>query len=457
MPLRVMDVVDQRLRMVVEVQAGVSPRVVAGLHGVSKSQLYVWLGRYEAAGAEGLVPRSHRPWRSPLQLPAEVEDMIVAWRKDRPRWGAKKIRAKLAEARVDPLPAVSTIHQVLRRRGLVRPVERRGRLPGGGHRFVREHPNDLWHIDATQHRLANGRAYWVIDLLDDHSRFLLGAYVCPAPTAEASWAALREAVGRYGLPRQLLSDNGLNFTGRLHGLTVAFERQVRAAGIGFIHTSPRHPQCNGKHERQHGEQNAWLAEDLFRLGRPTSLTAAQTRVDAYRADYNTARPHEGIGQRYPAQLYRPEQPVELPAVELAPADPYPAGCLKRRVNASGQVAYARHRWPLDSRWTGITVGLLRHGATLEIYYGAALIDTLIIGDHPAPTPRGRKPSPTQTTHRSTRLPPSPPTLAPSSPGSRPSPDGRAYGPALTPAAGEAPPQQPGAGTNPPNRTGLPST
>ena len=152
MPLKVMDVVDQRLRMIAEVESGVSPREVAARHGVSKSQLYVWLRRYRDGGAEGLLPGSRRPLHSPGQLSAAVEDKIVRQRKARPRWGAKKIRAKLAEEHVDPLPAVSTIHQVLLRRGLVAPVHRARRLPGGGRRFARPHPNDLWHIDATQQR-----------------------------------------------------------------------------------------------------------------------------------------------------------------------------------------------------------------------------------------------------------------------------------------------------------------
>jgi transposase InsO family protein len=279
------------------------------------------------------------------------------------------------------------VQQVLRRRGFVVPI-RRSRQPAEGWRlFVRPYPNDLWHIDATCHRLANGRPFWVIDLIDDHSRFLLAAHVCVSPTCETGWAALRQAVAGCGLPRQLLSDNGLNFTGRLHHVTVAFERQVRAAGIEFIHARPQHPETIGKLERQHRTQNDWIADH----GAPRSLTAAQVLLDAYRLDYNTARPHEAIGQHFPAELYEPGQPIELPAVELAPADPYPPGCLKRRVDISGRVDYARTAFPLDRRWAGITIGLIRRGAYLEAYYGAALIDTFIVGDLPEPTPRGRRP------------------------------------------------------------------
>jgi transposase InsO family protein len=389
MPLKVMDVVESRLRMISEVRdRRLSPRDVAERYGVSKSQLYEWLRRYGEQGPEGLVPRSRRPLRSPRLLEAAVEDRIVFWRKQRPRWGAKKIRAMLEREGWAPVPAVSTVQQVLRRRGFVAPVRRSREPAEGWQSFVRPYPNDLWHVDATQHRLANGQPFWVIDLIDDHSRFLLTTFVCLSPTCETGWAAMRRAVAAYGLPRQLLSDNGLNFTGRLHHLTVAFERQVRAAGIEFIHSRPQHPETLGKLERQHRTQNEWIADH----GAPRSLTAAQVLLDAYRLDYNTARPHEAVGQHFPVEIYEPGQPVELPAVELAPADPYPPGCLKRRVGSSGAVRYANTRLPLDRRWAGITVGLLRRGGQLEAYYGAALLDTFIVGDLPEPTPRGRRPN-----------------------------------------------------------------
>jgi transposase InsO family protein len=388
MALKVMDVVELRLRVVRDVQAGMSAREAAVRHETSKTQVYQWLSRYVREGAEGLVPYSRRPLVSPRQLDAAVEDEIVRWRKARPRWGAKKIRAMLGRDGWVPLPAVSTVHQVLVRRGLVEHEPRRREPAGGWQRFVRPCSNDLWHVDATRHVLVNGRGFWVVDLVDDHSRFLLAAHVCPSPTSDAGWVSLRAAVAAYGLPRQLLSDNGLNFTGRLRGFTVAFERQARAAGIGLVHSRPYHPETNGKLERQHATQNDWLADH----GPPRSLAAAQLLLDAYRHDYNTARPHEGIGQQFPAEVYIPDDGLELPAVELAPADPYPPGCLKRQVGAGGRFSYGNTKHHIDTRWSGITIGLLRDHGRLEIYYGAALIETLGIGDLPEPTPRGRRPT-----------------------------------------------------------------
>jgi transposase InsO family protein len=386
MPLKVMDLVELRLRVLADLRDGLSVRDAAARHGTSRSQIYEWRARYDAEGAAGLLPRSRRPVRSPRQLDAAVEDKIVRIRKDRPRWGAKKIRAVMLRDGL-PAPAVSTVHQVLVRRGLLVARSRAAAPDQCWQRFARADPNDLWHIDATRHLLRNGTAFWVIDLVDDHSRYLLRTHVCPAPTGQAGWQAVRATVAQVGLPRQLLSDNGLNFTGRLHGIVVAFERQVRASGIDLIHARPYHPQTLGKLERQHATQNAWIADH----GRPASLSAAQNMLEAYRQDYNHVRPHEGINQALPADLYRPDLGVELPVLDLDPADAYPPGCTMRLITGTGVLTYGNRRWSIDMRWAGVSVGLLRESGRVHVFYGSSRIATLIVGDLPEPRP-GRRPT-----------------------------------------------------------------
>jgi transposase InsO family protein len=383
MPLKVMDVVELRLQVIGEVRSGsLSAREAAARHGISKTQVYEWLARYRAQGAGGLVPRSRRPAFSPARLDAAVEDEIVAWRTRRPRWGAKKIRAMLAREGW-PVPAVSTVHQVLVRRGLAGHHRARREPPGGWRRFTRPCCNDLWHIDATRHLLAGGRGFWVIDLVDDHSRFLLAARVAAAPAMRPGWDAFRGAVAACGLPRQLISDNGINFTGRLTGRVVAFERQVAAAGTQLIHARPFHPETIGKLERQHNTQNDWIADHRP----PRSLPAAQVLLDAYRHDYNHCRPHEAIGQQFPADIYTPGPGLHLPAIELAPADPYPPGCRKYKVSRTGMFRYGSAHLHTDQRWAGIQIGVIREHNRLHLYYGAALIDTLIVAGLPDPPPR----------------------------------------------------------------------
>lgn len=186
-------------------------------------------------------------------------------------------------------PARSTIQQILARR--TGSATRRGRGPAkpAWRSFVRPVSNDLWQIDATRHTLVDGTAFWVVDVLDDHSRFLLATTEGSGPTGELAWTALASAAAAYGLPRQLLSDNGATFTGRLIGAEVNFERAVRAAGIEFIHAGPGHPQTLGKLERQHRTQNEWITDHP-----PATAVHAQQVLEDYRSDYNHARPHHAL-------------------------------------------------------------------------------------------------------------------------------------------------------------------
>jgi hypothetical protein len=186
-------------------------------------------------------------------------------------------------------------------------------------------------------------------------------------------------VAAYGLPRQLLSDNGVTFTGRLHDRVVYFERQVRAAGVQFIHGRPYHPQTQGKVERQHATQNAWIADH-----RPRSLATAQATLDAYRHDYNHIRPHEALGQQTPAGVYQPGQPLQLPPIDLEPADPYPPDAIRRHVDERGRFAYGGKTFHVDHRFAELPVGLIRDHHRLHVFYGSAEIATFNVGDtrHP---------------------------------------------------------------------------
>jgi hypothetical protein len=157
---------------------------------------------------------------------------------------------------------------------------------------------------------------------------------------------------------------------------------TNAAGTLTTHSRPYHPQCCGKIERLHRTAREWQARHQ---PVPRSLEQAQRQHDAFVVHYNTRRPHQSLGGDYPVQRYQPGEPLTLPVIELAPAGAYPPGCLKRRVEPGGQFSYGGSHRHLDARWGGVTIGLVRHGGRLEIYYGASLIDTLIVGDLAHPT------------------------------------------------------------------------
>lgn len=204
MALRVVTMAELRLEVLMEAErTGLTVTEICRRYGISRQTYYRYRQRWLAEGLAGLEDRSRRPLHPANQIPADLEVEIVEMRRDHPRWGARRIRTELTRAGVEA-PAVSTIHQVLVRNGLVaaRPP-RQGRATK---RFEREIANDLWQIDATRVLLVDDTEEWVVDVLDDHSRYLLAAIAGPAATGDLAWDAFEIAASRYGLPRQVLSD-----------------------------------------------------------------------------------------------------------------------------------------------------------------------------------------------------------------------------------------------------------
>ena len=101
MPLKVMDVVEQRLAVLQEPGwSGRSVREVCARHGISRQTFYLWRRAYEAGGLEGLAPGSRRPLHCPRQISAAVEDRVLELRKEHD-WGARKIRDQLRREQVE--------------------------------------------------------------------------------------------------------------------------------------------------------------------------------------------------------------------------------------------------------------------------------------------------------------------------------------------------------------------
>ena len=207
--------------------------------------------------------------------------------------GAVSIAAKLPEVmqtdpalRHLPVPSRSTIHRVLRRRGQV--VDEPAKRPRSAdvHRFEYGQPNACWQVDATDWELADGTVVVIVQVLDDHSRKLLADQVANSETAEAVWQALTTAIGRHGLPAQVLTDRGSAMLGRPDIATIVKTR-LRARGVRCVSSRGHHPQTCGKNERVHQTLHRWLRarpparslEQLQALSTSSSRTVLQALAD----------------------------------------------------------------------------------------------------------------------------------------------------------------------------------
>lgn len=391
MALKVVTMAELRLEVLMEAErTGLSVTEICRRYGISRQTYYRYRQRYLADGLAGLEDRSRRPLHPANQIPADLEVRIVEMRKDHPRWGARRIRTELTRAGVDP-PAVSTVHQVLVRNGLVaaRPP-RRGKATK---RFEREIANDLWQIDATRVLLVDDTEVWVVNVLDDHSRYLLAALAGPAATGDLAWDAFEIAASRFGLPRQVLSDNGLIFTGRLHGTEVAFEVSLKDLGVELINSAPYHPQTLGKLERFHRTMKEWLHDE----GPPETLEHLQELLDGFRFHYNRRRPHQGIGDVTPAERYgvTPIDPdeIEFPDPDQMTEPAYPPDAYVRKVGATGNIGWRGKLVQVGSRYARAQVRVVEVDRLVHIYHGDALIRVLTIDPDRYYQPKGERQPP----------------------------------------------------------------
>jgi transposase InsO family protein len=329
--LIVLSVVEQRLDAVRAVLDGAEVTEVAARMGVHRSTVHRWVARYLSGQLAGLADGSHRPHSSPRQANELVEVAVAEMRREHPRWGSRRIRLEMLR-RPGPwagetmeVPSERTIDRILHRHGLLRARPRK-RPKDSYQRFERPGPMQLWQMDIVGGvRLVNPvtgelREAKVVTAVDDHSRYCVIAKVVERATGRAVCLALAEALVRFGVPEEINSDNGKQFTGRFgrHGTTsgeVLFDKVCRRNGITHRLTAPASPNQNGKVGRFHGT----FRPDFLDVAGPfTSVEQAQAAVDAWVAHYNAERPHQALDQKVP--VTPAERFVPVPAGQRSLVD-----------------------------------------------------------------------------------------------------------------------------------------
>lgn len=329
---------------------------VARDYGLSRQWVHELIKRFDAEGEAGLEQRSRRPHRSPRQTTVALEDEIVELRKTLAEQGldagAHTIAFHLSE-RHGSTPAPSTIWRILAHRGYVTPQPQK-RPRSSFIRFEADQPNERWQADITHWTLADGTGVEIINIIDDHSRLLVGSDARVTTKGADVVVSFHEAAGRHGFPASVLTDNAAVFTGAPRGGgRCAIEVELDALGIRFRHSTPYHPQTCGKIERFHQTEKRFLAKQ------PGAETVAQLQgqLDWFRDYYNTRRPHRGIGRRTPAVAFeaRPKASPSRPGVAV------PSHCRLRRdrVDRNGRITLRYnsrlHHIGLGRRHAGVRV------------------------------------------------------------------------------------------------------
>jgi transposase InsO family protein len=338
--------------------------------GICPATAYKWRKRYKDHGLDGLGDLSRRPHGCPDQTPPEVQTLAVDMRKANRAWGGRKIRRRLQDLGHQDLPAPSTITDILRRHGLIQPLEADKHKPFK--RFEHPQPNDLWQMDFKGDFLLEspGRCY-PLTILDDHSRFNLGLRACGDQRRTTVQPHLIDIFRRYGLPRRILADNGPPWgSSNPHALTHLGAWLIRL-GIQLWHGRPFHPQTQGKEERFH---RSLKAEVLQGRSFRDSLDV-QRHLDPWSDVYNLQRPHEALNMATPASRYRSSPrsfPESLPAIEYSP------DCQVRRADHQGYIHFLRRNIHVSDAVAHLSVGLLptTQDGLWDVYFCHQKIDQI---------------------------------------------------------------------------------
>lgn len=321
--------------------------------GISRKTAYKWIDRYLLEGPAGLGDHSRAAIHVHNATPQNQVDAILAVRKKHPSWGGKKIlRALRTDHPTWNLPARSTVSDILKRHGLTRKTRRRRKLshPGKPTHPIR-YPNDLWTVDFKgQFKTRDGLYCYPLTVTDAYSRYLLACQGSLGPTYKHTLAVFKRLFREHGLPNRIRSDNGTPFASlalaRLSKLSVWWIR----LGIFPELIEPGKPQQNGSHERMHKTLKAEAT-------RPPggNLKAQQRKLNTFREEFNTIRPHESLDQETPASAYSNstrKMPKHLPEIS------YPAHFETRYVSGNGCI-----RW--KCKWVRVATPLIGEYIALE--------------------------------------------------------------------------------------------
>lgn len=352
MPWKESSVIDERMRFVIRLKDGESMASLCREFGISRKTGYKILDRYEQCGVEGLSDRARRPHRYANQLPAAVEAAIVAAKREKPYWGARKIRERLLRrlASEVKVPACSTIHAILDRHGLVTRASRPRTRAQGTPLSAGLNPNDLWCTDYKgEFQLGNKRYCYPLTVTDYASRYLLLCEAMESNQEQPAFLAFERLFRERGLPHAIRSDNGVPFASpnglfNLSKLSVWWLR----LGISIERIRPGHPQQNGRHERMH----LTLKQQATRPA-GANVLQQQAKFDAFVEEFNVERHHEALDMQCPAQIYtesvRPYRGIPDPQ--------YPFHDKTIVVTNCGRLCLYRKKINLSSSLAGQAVGI----------------------------------------------------------------------------------------------------
>jgi putative transposase len=346
---------DERLRFVARLLEGEKMAPLCAEFGISRKTGYKIFDRYKDCGVAAFSDRSRRPYRQANRLPPQLEAMIVRLKREYPGWGAPKIREKLRRQSTAPhLPAISTVHAVLDRHGLVQRRRRRRHVASGTALSRPAEPTALWCADYKGEFMLGDRRYcYPLTITDFASRYLLTCEALATTQEKFAFTVFERTFKEFGLPQAIRTDNGVPFASghALYGLSKLAVWWLRL-GLEIERTKPGHPEQNGRHERMHLTLKKHATKPAA-----ANVLQQQARFDAFVDEYNRERPHQGLGMKVPADVYARSPRVYRGLEELS----YPFHDGTFTVTQCGRICFKGRKVNLSHVFAGQNVGVTQVG------------------------------------------------------------------------------------------------
>jgi transposase InsO family protein len=277
-------------------RSGLPASEFAPLVGIVPRTLAGWGRDFEREGPAGLA---EKPRGAPAgsRLPEVTKRAILLLKEDHPEWGCERISDVLMRG-----PALgacaSAVARVLHEAGYeLEEVPTRPHAPEV-HRFERAKPNQLWQTDLFTFILKRqNRRVYLVAFLDDHSRFIVSYGLHASQSSALVIEVLRAGIASYGVPQEVLTDNGSQYV-TWRGKS-AFSRELERRGIRHIVSARKHPQTLGKIERFWGTLWRECLERAIFL----DLGDARRRIGLFLDYYNFQRTNLGIDGLVPADRF----------------------------------------------------------------------------------------------------------------------------------------------------------
>lgn len=320
---------------------------------ISRPTAYKLIFRFENQGYDGLKEQSRAPREHPNATGENIVKGILKLKDKYPRWGAKKIRILLFnDFKKEIVPSVVTVHNILKKNGLVCPQKRMRRVKPVFPIFDPKSCNEVWSADYKGKFLMGNKIYChPLTIADSKSRFLFSAKGHYKENLKSAKAEFTKVFRKYGMPKQIHTDNGSPF-----GSVRAIQRYTQLSywfielGVAPVFSDPAHPEQNGRHERMHRDLKAACAKPSA-----YDLKAQQRRLNHFVKEYNHIRPHEALDMKTPAAVHDFET---RPYPEKIPHFDYDINYKVLKVTQNGAIRWKSYYWVyLTSALKGKYVGI----------------------------------------------------------------------------------------------------